>query len=303
MPDSALPAAAPVPVRTLLGHRDVELAAHCLATMVHCSADPVQLVIHEDGSLTAADAIRLGEALPGARIIRRNEADARMREKLAHHPQAQMFRETSVWGLKLLDMALCEPGDCYYLDSDIRFFRPFQGLFCRPGLAGRSVFLRDTVWTAYSIRPWHLWGRRRLRVVEGINTGLSLIDRALYDLDFVEWFLTQPDWRVIPAWTEPTCWAALAARTNGHAADPAQITNLYPGATVTDETVGAHFLSAYRGCFAAELAAPVAQEKAAAKLRFQPLRPLGAVSLGLNQLMRKASNQIACNRRPPAAKG
>ena len=292
MNDSTSAAAAPVTVRTLLGHRDVELAAHCLATVAQCSADPVKLVIHEDGSLTAADVIRLGEALPGVRMLRRAAADAIMHEKLAHHPQARKFRDSSVWGLKLLDMALVEPGDCYYLDSDIRFFRPFRGLFCRQALAGRSVFLRDTVWTAYSIRPWHLWGRRRLRVVEGINTGLSLIDRALYDLDFVEWFLTQPDWRVIPAWTEPTCWAALAVRANGHAVDPTQILNLYPGATVTAGTVGAHFLSAYRAQFTTALQSAVAANEPPVHVSCLPLRPLGSLALGWNQLGRKLANEI-----------
>ncbi len=295
-PPESVPA--PVAVRTLLCHRDLDLALHCLGTLVKCCADPIALVVHEDGSLTAEDRERIAAALPGTRVIARREADEAMRERLAGHAAAQAFRAGSVWGLKLLDVALLEPGDCYYLDGDIRFFRPFRGLFCREALAGGSVFLRDTVWTAYSVRPWHLLDRRGLRVCDAINTGLTLIDRARYDLDFVDWFLQQPDWRVIPAWTEPTCWAALALRGRGRAVDPEQLPNLYPSARVTGTTVGAHFLSAYRSRFRRELDAPLAADgKGADEVRFVPLGRLGAWGLGLNQLKRKLGNELARRRR------
>lgn len=285
-PDPAL-----VSVRTLLCHRDVDLMIGCWRTLVSCSADPVATVVHDDGSLTAEDEAAILAAIPRCRLLHRREADALMAERLARHPAARAFRAGSVWGLKLLDVVLAEPGDCYYVDGDVRFFQPFRGLFCREALAGRSVFLRDTVWAAYSVRPWHLRDRRALRVSAAVNTGLTLVDRARFDLDFVDWFLAQPDWRVIPAWTEPTCWAALAARTGGHAVDPVQLTNLYPSARVTSETVGAHFLSAYRQRFHRELAAPPRPAGPPVPVRFQPLGTLGPLGLGLNQLKRKLSNE------------
>ena len=299
MPDAPTPlASTPVSVRTLLCHRDVPLAVEALRTLLACCTDPIRLVVHDDGSLTEADSARLADALPGCRVLTRRETDDIMAERLAHHPHARAFRAQSVWGLKLLDVALAEPGDCYYLDGDIRFFRPFSGLFQREALAGRSVFLRDTVWIAYSVRPWHLLDKRRLRLVEGINTGLTLMDRALYDLDFVDWFLGQPDWRVIPAWTEPTCWAALAARSQGHAVDPAQITNLYPSAKITPGTVGAHFLSAHRAQFKTEGASSPDRERPPIKITTRPLAAIGPLALGWNQLKRKIGNEMA--RRKPA---
>jgi len=281
-----------VSVRTLLCRRDVELFLQCWPTVVTASAEQFATVAHDDGSLTPDDIVRIEQAIPRSRVMRRAEADARMTEHLARHANARAFRASSVWGLKLLDVALAEPGDCYYLDGDIRFFRPFSGLFRRSAVAGRSVFLRDTVWTAYSVRPWHLLDRRQLRVVEGINTGLTMIDRARYDLDFVDWFLGQADWRVIPAWTEPTCWAALAWRTNGHAVDPRQLPNLYPRTSLSPDTLGAHFLSAYRSLHAQELARPCASG-AATEVRFEKLGPLGAWALGWNQLRRKIGNEWA----------
>ncbi len=285
------PEANRVCVRTLLRHHDVALMLQCWRTLVQCSADPVETVVHDDGSLTEEDAQAILGAIPRSRVLWRREADALMKERLAGHAAARAFRAGSVWGLKLLDVVLAEPGDCYYVDGDVRFFRPFQGLFCRAALANRSVFLRDRVWAAYSVRPWHLLDRRGLRVSAAINTGLTLIDRAQFDLDFVNWFLAQPDWRVIPAWTEPTCWAALARRSNGHAIDPAQVTNMYPGARVTATTIGAHFLSAYRARFQTALAAPVRGDEATSEIRFQRLGGLGPLGLGMNQLKRKLGNE------------
>jgi hypothetical protein len=224
--------------------------------------------------------------------VERKQADELMAEKLRQHPHARQFREASVWGLKLLDVAMLETDDCHYVDSDIRFFRPFNGLFCEGATRGRSVFLKDTVWQAYSVRPWHLCDGRKLRVASGINTGLTMIDRELYDLDFVDWFLKQPDWRVIPAWTEPTCWAALALRANGHAVSPRQITNLYPSARVTSETIAGHFLSAHRGRWQAEFDAPIGEAKEVAGVVFETLARVGPLALGINQCKRKLQNTL-----------
>ena len=284
---------ATVNLRTLLCHKDVELAIHCLSSAVHYSADQVQLVIHEDGSLTAVDRDLLAQALPGCRIIDRHVSDEFMMERLSRHPNARAFRQQSVWGLKLLDVILAESGICFYMDSDICFFRPFEGLFTDIATAGRCVFLRDTVWQAYSIRPWHLLDSRRLRVASGINTGLTLIDPIVYDLDFVDWFLGHPDWRVIPAWAEPTCWAALALRASGHAVDPLQITNLYPCARVSEQALGGHFLSSYRAqwkeLLQPQLELSVSQPE---QVRFVPLNSLTPVALGMNQLKRKLQNKL-----------
>jgi hypothetical protein len=285
-------------LRTLLCHRDVDLAIQCLLSAKHYSADPVEFVIHEDGSLTPEDRDLLVSRLTGLRIIDRSLADDCMAERLARHPNAFAFRQGSVWGLKLLDVVLAEPGFCFYLDSDIRFFCPFSGLFLEEATRGRCVFLSDTVWQAYSIRPWHLLDGRGLQVASGINTGLTLIDPAVYDLDFVDWFLGQSDWRVIPAWTEPTCWAALALRASGHAVDPRQVTNLYPAAQITEDTVGAHFLSSYRAQWQSLLQQPLVNpSEEPAVIRFHSLKSLSPAGLALNQVKRKVQNSWRRHRR------
>lgn len=279
-------------VRTLLCHRDVNLAIHCLSSAVELSADPIQVVVHEDGTLTKEDREKLAEGLPSVSILNRSDADEIMAERLSKYPHAMAFRAGSVWGLKLLDVVLAEAGLCFYMDGDIRFFRPFQGLFTAEATAGRCVFLKDTVWQAYSIRPWHLMDRRGLRVASGINSGLTLCDPAVFDLDFVDWFLAQPDWRVIPAWTEPTCWAALAMRANGHAINSAQLLNLYSSARITKITLGGHFLSAYRTQWKLAMLAPLRSEEGIEQVLYEQLMPLSPWELAASQCKRKLQNTI-----------
>lgn len=281
----------PRQLRTLLCHRDVGLALNCLASAVQFSADPVEVVIHEDGSLTQDDRSRLSQRLPGCRFLDRVDMNDVMASRLSRHPHAREFRQGSVWGLKLLDVVLAEPGFCFYVDSDIRFFRPFKGLFTDEATRGRTVFLRDVVWQAYSIRPWHLLDPRGLKLASGINTGLTLVDPSVFDLDYVDWFLGHADWSVIPAWIEPTCWAALALRTNGHAVDHHQIVNLYPTAYVSDQTVGGHFLSSYRTQWTSLLQQPFSSHSAQPEvIRYLPLKSLTPFALGLNQVKRKLQN-------------
>ena len=283
----------PHSLRTLLCHRDVDLAIHCLDTAMQLSADPIQLVIHEDGSLTPEDREKLARGLPGSRIFNRRVADEIMAERLARHPNVRRFREQSVWGLKLLDVVLAEPGLCFYIDSDIRFFRPFCGLFVGTATQGRCVFLRDTVWQSYSIRPWHLLDQRVLKVASGINTGLTLCDPDVFDLDFVNWFLGHLEWGVIPAWIEPTCWAALAVRVPGQAVDPQQLPNLYPSARISKNTLGAHFLSSYRSQWQPLLEQPFQNIlEVPSEVHFQPLKPLSFTRLAINQTKRKLQNTV-----------
>jgi hypothetical protein len=263
----------------------------CWPTLVAGSRETVETVVHDDGSLTLEDEAALRAAIPRCRILWRRVADGLMADQLRAHRHAAAFRAGSVWGLKLLDVALAEAGDCYYVDADVRFFRLFTGLFTPSAISSGPVFLRDLVWTAYSIRPWHLLDRRHLRVSAAINTGLTLISRRDYDLDFVDWFLAQSDWRVIPAWTEPTCWAALAARTQGRTIEPEQLPNVYPGFRLGPETIGAHFLSAYRSRFDAALAAPLKVDVPAEAVRFRTLGRTGPVALAANQLKRKLGNE------------
>ena len=83
---------APRIVASLLGHRQVEMAILCLGSLLRCSADPLALRLHDDGSLTAEDRERLAAALGDPAVISRGAADERVADVLARHPALAAFR-------------------------------------------------------------------------------------------------------------------------------------------------------------------------------------------------------------------
>ena len=84
------------------------------------------------------------------------------------------------------------------------------------------------------------------------TTELILFRSSQYDLDFVEWMLGRPQLQNVfkkrPHWIEQTCWAALGSRVGCYVWSERQlmIASLKMDG-VNDETVGVHFVAAYRG--------------------------------------------------------
>lgn len=235
----------PVPVlRSLVCHRDVDMAIACLGSLLRFSRDPLQLVLHEDGTLTGADVDRLSEAFPGARFVFRRDADAIVNERLARYPHCCQYRCTQAFALKLLDAPLLSDGDLAFCDSDILFFRPFRDLFRWPDRETSMIFMSDCR-EAYSIRPWDLIGRDRIRLPSRVNSGLFVLRKAAYDLDFMEWCLGRPEFWQMAIWIEQTCWAALASRISARQWDERQVAVMRPGLDLNGK-VALHFTSRVR---------------------------------------------------------
>ena len=78
----------------------------------------------------------------------------------------------------------------FYIDADIIFIKPFKGLFCREKVTNGALFLQDTQWDAYSLRPWQLAGiGKKPKIVKGITTAFVCWDKTVIDWDYLEWFL------------------------------------------------------------------------------------------------------------------
>jgi len=233
------------PVASLLGHAQVELAILCLGSLLRFSAEPLALRLHDDGTLTRADADQLAAALEGCEIVWRCDADARMEAILAGYPRLRDYRRQSPLALKLLDVAAWADRELFYCDSDVLFFRPFRALFSRPPDA--SLFMSDRQ-NAYSVRSWDLLLHRRLDMPSGVNTGIIAFLLARHDLELVEWYLAHPAFRFAPVWVEQTCWALLAGRNRCCLLEPSQLTIPVPGRQPVKDCIGAHFVGAVRGC-------------------------------------------------------
>ncbi len=281
------PAAPPLTVATLLGHAQAPMARACLATLLRRSAEPLRLRIHDDGTLTAADAAELAAALGGAEVVRRAEADERVAGHLARYPATRAFRAASPLALKLVDAALLAPGEALaYCDADVLFRRRFSGLYRFPSPAAGAVFMADTQ-NAYSVRSWHLIAERRLRIPRRVNSGIILFRTALADPDLVEWFLAREAYRFAPPWVEQTCWALLGARAGCWLLDPAQVR--IPSGAGEKGAVALHFVRSVRGLLPGYLEREDGEGDAsdgAVPLRSAPARRCGPLALAASECRR-----------------
>ncbi|MCU0568767.1 MAG: hypothetical protein MUF49_19485 [Oculatellaceae cyanobacterium Prado106] len=221
------------------------MAIHCFRSLLKFSSDPLNLIIHDDGTLTAEDSQRLQQELTHTQVIMQPEADDLIIPLLKNYPQTEQFRREVPHAVKLIDIPLLSQGDIAFCDSDILFFRPFQGLFQAPDAQTSALFMQDYV-EAYSIFPWHLL-TTPLRLPSKVNSGLIWMRQSAYDLAFVEWFLSQPAFRSKPLHKmEQTCWAALGHRAHCQLWNPSQIVLMRSHLPFTPEMVAGHFVKEVR---------------------------------------------------------
>lgn len=266
-------------VASLLGHRQMTFAVPCLRSLREACSDPIQLRLHDDGSLTADDLRILDRELAGPEVVSRTEADRRVEEVLAEYPLCAAFRRANPLALKLIDVPLWAAGDVLYCDADILFRRRFRGLFREP--VPRAAFMRDHQ-NAYSVRPGHLLRHRTLRLAGEVNTGIVLAPRKICEIERIEEFLGLPDLR--PAvWIEQTCWAALGAGQSD-LLDSHQFAIASPEA-IRGDAVALHFVSPVRSLLADCLPNSVVGEPIDVSRR--PSRLCGPLSLLRDRLIRR----------------
>lgn len=284
----------PIPVRTLLGARSFAESVVCLRSLLACTADPVRLIVHEDGTLTDDHRDDLRRLAADVRLVSRAEADAAVLPRLAGHPRCLKARASGALFLKLFDVPLMAGGHLAYCDSDVLFVRRFRGLYDPPPGPARLAFMTD-VTHAFAVRPWRVWPAGPVRLGGAVNTGLIVGDPAALDLDHVEWLLGElagdPGYARRPYWAEQTCWAGVAARAGFALYDRRQFVLAGPRlGRPTDRTVGIHFVSTYRDRLAEfRDARPPAGDPVAVRTR--PGRPVSAAGLFWADLRRRLARQ------------
>ena len=241
----------PIVVQSLIGGSQLSFYINCLKSLIEFSADTFELYLHNDCSLSKGDEEFVYSELSGTDVTISDSSKSTNRtlDLLEGKPNSQKFRKESIWGIEFFDPLFSNVNDpiSFYLDADIFFLRSFSGLFSRSHTEGGAVFLKDTQWDAYCIRPWHLVGAgKKPDLVKGITTGLVFWDKRAIDWDYLEWFLGTQEFHNIPDWIMPTAQAGLAKRCQSKTVCPKQITNLYPNAKLSEDTFGIHLFGSYR---------------------------------------------------------
>jgi len=232
----------------LLCARDVINGLWTLHSFLHYSDLKPRLIIHDDGSLTAAHQQRLLQHFPEARIIPFQQAKKDMSAALANYPNAYRYRITEYsWpAIKLLDFAHYSGGRAFMvLDADVLFFKRPDEIIA--AMQQHKGFYMSDWQDAYT------WPLERWPTVLGttgisrVNVGLFYLpDGQLYDLGYVEqclaaYYKRHPCPRLV--WLEQTVWAALFARlgdTMQRLPDTYQISKKQ---TLNDNTCSHHYVN------------------------------------------------------------
>lgn len=184
------PITAPVSLHMVLGRDTLLMGMLAMRSLEFHTGQSWQPFIHEDGSLQDADVAEFQSLFPDARIIRRAEADAVMKEALAGYPASRENRMKHNWFLKFFDTRHYAPHDRYIvIDSDIVFFK-------RPDFVLRWIAeKRDDFWFMEDTNEKYASPREDLEAALGfplwhkVNSGLDLMYRPGVSLELAERFL------------------------------------------------------------------------------------------------------------------
>ena len=294
------PTDSPLVVQSLIGKNNLSFYLECLNSLTILCHEEIELLLHTDGSLSMKE-MEIALSHFGSQSVRFHDKEQAKQDTLDHlagRPNCQKLREKSLWGIEFFDPLFSDPSDpiSYYVDADILFVRPFTGLFDSSVVKDGAVFLRDTQWDAYSLRPWQLLGRGlRPSIVEGITTALVCWDKSAIDWDYLEWFLSQNKFHRIPEWVMPTAQAGLAKRCQARVVSPTQLPNLYPNASIDKETFGVHLLGSYRDEWRPKVesyAKEIPSDQSPTKASFEPCQSRGAFAYATNQAKRWINTRL-----------
>tara|TARA_Y100001934_G_scaffold132619_2_gene160764 strand:+ start:1067 stop:1972 length:906 start_codon:yes stop_codon:yes gene_type:complete len=289
----------PVVVQSLIGAKGLPFYLRCLQSLLDHCREEISLLIHHDGTLMESDLQDIQRQLLGkASFTDPKKSLERTMDNLQGRPHCQSIRRESFWGQEFFDPLFANPDDSisFYLDADILFLRPFCGLFSPSSVNNGALFLRDTQWDAYCLRPWQFLGfGDRPSIVQGITTAVVCWDKEMIDWEYLEWFLGRKDLHNIPEWVLPTAQAGLASRCQARVVSPLQLPNLYPNAKISEKTFGVHLLGSYREHWLPiitgmeEEIEPLEQPM---QVLLEPCRPRGPLSYGKNQVTRWINTRL-----------
>ena len=287
-------------VQSLIGVNQLPFYLKCLKSLTEYCEEEIELILHTDGTLTEYDneSVIANFLNQTVRLSDPKQMEQKVLDNLQGRPHCQRIRRESIWGIEFFDPLFARISDpiSLYLDADILFFRPFRGLFNSMEIEGGAVFLKDSQWDSYCLRPWHLMGiGKKPKIVKGMTTAIVCWDKSVIDWDYLEWFLAQTNYHKIPEWVLPTAQAGLATNCQAKTISHKQLPNLYPNAQLTSDTFGVHLLGSYREYWLPKIKQyqqemPFAQEAISAHFNSCEFR--GATGYALNQTKRWVNTRL-----------
>jgi hypothetical protein len=206
-----------VEIHTLVSHDDLLNLLWTLKSFYHFSQRSYPAVIHDDGTLTAADLEILRRHFPDSRVISAAEAESTVAAALKSYPRCARYRGLHSLARKVFDIGTYFRADrLLLLDSDLIFFRTPDELLSRLDAdqlprsvfnAGQSLMLNVSADEARQ--------RFGIELVERINSGLAVLRPQVFNFDWMEDFLGSESIWAGHVWRIEQTLLALAASRDG----------------------------------------------------------------------------------------
>lgn len=176
---------ADIEIHSLTCERDYTDLLWCLKTFFHYSGRKCNVVLHDDGSLSADAYGHLQRHLPGVTIVTKPQADDRMRDLMAPYPASRAFRDRLPLARRLFDVPVYATRERFMiLDSDVLFFaKPEEMLESIDH--GRLCFMSDYQ-DGYVYPRAEIATRYGVEIVPTFNTGICVLAKDIFDSDFIE---------------------------------------------------------------------------------------------------------------------
>jgi hypothetical protein len=237
-------------VHNLVCHRDISIALICLKSLLATSQEKLQIVVHDDGSLTDEDKTCIRAQLPDSILVSRDQADHELAIVLDGLPTIRKARLKLPHLLKVLDVPmLCRSDNVCFVDSDVLFLRTHRGLFeISKTRSACARFMLD-IRTCHGFRLKDFWPLGPVSPIGRLNSGLFCIKRNVIDFDWVEAVCSRvglPQILQHRSWFEQGLWAAIAARVGCEMIDRSQIATAEVASQIPQDPIALHFITPVR---------------------------------------------------------
>jgi hypothetical protein len=237
-------------IHNLVCHRDVSIALLCLKSLLATSQEKLEIVIHDDGSLTDEDQTLILAELSNSVLVSRDQADRELASVLGTLPTLRKARLKLPNMLKVLDVPmLCRSDNVCFIDSDVFFLRAHRDLFEISKTSGVGARFMSDIRTCHGYRLKDFWPLGPVSPIARLNSGLFCIRRDSIDFDWIEAVcsrvgLTQMMER--HSWFEQGLWAAIAGRVGCEMIDRSQIATAEVVSQIPQDPIALHFITPVR---------------------------------------------------------
>ncbi|MBD3249275.1 hypothetical protein GF336_04485 [Candidatus Woesearchaeota archaeon] len=210
----------------LIGARHIDLCLWSVKSFLHFTDKKYTIVLHDDGTLKENECSILRKHIEGVKIIKKEDADRQMREKLKDLPNCSEFRFKEVKGgdhfnvksnmfimsLILFDFYLLSKAEkIMILDADVLFFK-------HPDEIIEWIENKEDRRTLYSVEKYNVFYNDKRKVEHKLrhdsnylNTGLiCAYKKGFYDLKLIErWIKENKDCLYATRLAEQICQSYL----------------------------------------------------------------------------------------------